>query len=146
MHMFLNHTQTHTWKYKLHSQWSRSEEIRASIFLNWSSFVFGSPLTIGVLNLGEWHITHNIQYSNSLMMGKVAPFKHFTYKQIWLLTWDDQTKNNDHFQVNTGLMTPQNTNSFMSVDIPAMDMTQFWATDRKCPPSKHRAGMAAVSW
>lgn len=50
-----NHTQTHTWKYRLHSQWSRSEEIRASIFLNWSSCVFGTPLTSGVLNLQERH-------------------------------------------------------------------------------------------
>lgn len=64
MDAFPNHSQIHTWKYRLQSQWSRSEEIRASIFLNWSSRAFGSPLSRGVLNLGKWNITSYCQRWN----------------------------------------------------------------------------------
>lgn len=49
----LCNNQARTWKYRLHSQWSRSEEMSASIFLNWSSCELGSPLSSGVLNLGQ---------------------------------------------------------------------------------------------
>lgn len=79
--MVPNQTQIHTWKYRLHSQWSRSEEIRASIFLNWSSCVFGTPLTSGALNLRERH--NQIDTAN----------KHRRISFFFLNIWAPQSTN-----------------------------------------------------
>lgn len=81
--------------------------MRTSIFLNWSSCVFGSPLSRGVLNLGQWHVTGNGQCLTRCMMGRVGLLFDFTScydfsgNHCALVTW------------NTYTHTVQNTNSLI---------------------------------